>query len=131
MSDFRNGEKRRFYIIQREKKGGSIVFNVVHKKYTIMTYDFQYVKKLTNFFRKKKFRDFFDFYITSSDLKNANLDTLRTIEVTSESNIFSLITRAQSISQLVARPFVIVIEISILRPWKWFITTYFTVSRYV
>ena len=118
MSDFRNGEKRRFYIIQREKKGGSIVFNVVHKKYTIMTYDFQYVKKLTNFFRKKFIRDFFDFYITSSDLKNAILDTLRTIEVTSENNIFSLITRAQSISQLVARPFVKVIEVSFLRPWK-------------
>ena len=81
MSDFRNGEKRRFYIIQREKKGGSIVFNVVHKKYTIMTYDFQYVKKLTNFFQTKFIRDFFDFYITSSNLKNAILDTLRTIEV--------------------------------------------------
>ena len=32
MSDFRNGEKRRFYIMQREKKGGSIVFNIVHKR---------------------------------------------------------------------------------------------------
>ena len=86
---------------------------------------------MKSFFRKNNFRDFFDFYITSSDLKNAILDTFRTMEVTSESNIFSLITRAQSISQLVARPFVKVIEISILRPWKWFITTYFTVSRYV
>ena len=32
MSDFRIGEKRRFYIMQREKKGGSIVFNIVHKR---------------------------------------------------------------------------------------------------
>ena len=43
MSDFRIGEKRRFYIMQRERKGGSIlskgrkkggyiVLNIVHKR---------------------------------------------------------------------------------------------------